>query len=184
MRHIALVALLLASCAPPLNDPDPPRPTVWTRDSAPEEDASTPPPDTRVEEDAGPPDSAEEAPADTYAPPPDTAPPDTGCVAPHWSKICVGPDAGVLLSLCGPAAAGCGGSVDCGACTLQRRCARSPGDGVAGRCSCLHRIGDLCETSKGVAGVEYDCRAGDVPVDPRAEVIPQPDGKISRWCVP
>lgn len=122
----------------------------------------------------------------------DTTPPDTAvadaspeaCVPMPSSTVCVGPDAGILETICGPAPNGCGGSVNCGTCTPSRECARSPGDGVAGRCSCLIQAGKLCETSAGVSGTLYTCRKDDRPIDTRSEFKPQSDGSISVWCVP
>lgn len=176
--RLVLFALLLAGCSSPApHDEDPPK--GYTRQDTGEVEEGPGP----VFEDTGAADTAV-APSDTFIADthvaPDTDSVDAATCKPKSSfEACV--TSIPLSTACGTRPDGCGGTVTCEACPVQRRCVGSTAD--PGHCGCKAVL-TLCTTPAGAGGRIWDCAAGETPLHPGAVLVPQPDGSIARWCIP
>ena len=113
----------------------------------------------------------------------ETAPLDTGpeaCAPLDAGAAC--PALGPVERACGPAPDGCGGKVDCGGCIATRRCAAKSTD-VVPHCTC-ETIAGACTLYSGAVGLKVRCGPIDAPLAEGSRLIPQPDGKITMYCIP
>jgi len=188
MRPLAAL-VLLAGCASPVIVVQPPESDTGTPI------AETAPADTGAAlEDTGAPDAAVEdtTPADSGTA--DTSADgalDTGSPADTGPETCTPLDAGsvctalaVDVPACGPAPDGCGGkgTIDCGGCPSTRRCAAKSTDPVP-HCTC-ELVSGSCVLYSGLAGRKVRCGPLDAPLAVGSTLIPQPDGKITMYCIP
>lgn len=186
MRPTALLAALLFGCSSPVIVVLTPEPDVGTDVGGDTGASEAPPADTAPEADTTPELDAsdtglEDAAPDT-TPPPDTFPDTAETCTPLALPLACPASGGIPA--CGLAPDGCGGKgkVDCGGCTVTRRCAATASDPVP-HCTCETVVGS-CVLYSGIIGRKVKCGKLDAPLAEGSTLIPQPDGSVTVYCIP